>query len=69
MGAFSVYDPYYGKNICADGVEPVNPTEDKANHCLSKIISRFFFLELFCEFDLPRGEFTGSKARSNQFLE
>jgi len=33
-GAFSAYDPYYGKNICVEAVEPVNPTEDKANHCL-----------------------------------
>ena len=23
MGAFSAYDPYYGKNICAEDVEPV----------------------------------------------
>jgi len=25
-GAFSAYDPYYRKNVCAEAVEPVNPT-------------------------------------------
>jgi hypothetical protein len=42
----------YGKNICVETVEPVNPTEDMANHCLNKITSsslfHSYFVSLIC---------------------
>lgn len=68
-GAFAVYDLYNGENICEEPVESVNPTGDKANQCLWEIISLMFIKKLFCEFDLHRGELSGPKRRSNQFLE